>query len=81
MAIQCELAADDEARGLESQNALLLDLRVELQDNRGRKSYVDVTRERPPEPAAEPDEAQSTAAASEPTGSLTRHSSHRRSRG
>lgn len=29
-AIQCKLAADDEARGLEIQNALLLDLRADL---------------------------------------------------
>lgn len=49
--IQCKLAADDESRGLEIQNALLLDLRAELNDNRGRKTYVDVTRERPPEAA------------------------------
>ena len=48
-AIQCKLAADDEARGLEIQNALLLDLRAELHDKRGRTSYVDVSRERPPD--------------------------------
>ena len=46
--LHCKLAADDEARGLEIQNALLSDLRTELQDNRGRKSYVDITFERPP---------------------------------
>ena len=64
--IQCKLAADDEARALEIHNSLLLDLRVELQDNRGRNTYVDFTRERPLEPAAELDQAQDVAAASEP---------------
>ena len=51
--IQCKLAADDESRGLEIQNALLLDLRSELNDKRGRKTYVDVTKERPPEASDE----------------------------
>ena len=51
--IQCKLAADGEARGLEIQNALLLDLRSELHDKRGCKTYVDVTKERPPDAPAE----------------------------
>lgn len=52
-AMQCKLAADDEARGLEIQNARLADLRADLQDGQGRKSYVDVTNEKPPEPEYE----------------------------
>ena len=54
--IQCQLAEDDEACGLEIQNVLLHDLRADLQDNRGRKSYTDVSREESPiAPAAEQD--------------------------
>ena len=44
-ALHCKLAADDEARGLEIQNALLADLRTELQDNRG-KTRLNLPQER-----------------------------------
>ena len=63
--IQCKLAADDEARGLEIQNALLHDLRAELRDNRGRKSYVDATKERPPDPEPAQDSVPEAAATRE----------------
>ena len=65
--LHCKLAADGEARGLEIQNALLADLRTELQDNRGRKSCADVSLERPPvspEEAPPPPATTSTSASS-----------------
>ena len=69
-AIHCKLAADDEARGLEVQNALLADLRTELIDGRGRKSYVDVTREKtPPSEASGSGQVSPPEAAQAPTAS------------
>ena len=49
---QCKLATTEESRGLEIQNALLDDMRSDLREFPGRRTYTDVEREGdPPEEA------------------------------
>ena len=52
---QCRLATSEEARGLEIQNALLDDMKVEFSAFPGRRNFVDVTGEEPPTLNPEPD--------------------------
>ena len=50
--LQCKLATTEESRGLEIQNMLLDDMKTDLQEFPGRRTYVDVEREGVPPPDA-----------------------------
>ena len=52
---QCRLATSEESRGLEIQNALLEDMKIEFKNFPGRRNYVDVTREESPPPESQPE--------------------------
>lgn len=55
--LQCKLASGEEANGLEIKNLPLSSLSMGLQYSRGRKPYVDCTREPPPDSGQAPAEA------------------------